>query len=194
MTEFLSFIDLVGMLLGSSRTLTLFALLVAAAIIDQRTLRIPNWLTLGGTAFALIHSAFVPFYPGQGFLWALGGAAIGFISLLPLYAMRAMGAGDVKLMAMAGAFLGSADIIAAILASFIVGGVVALGFTIWRKALWRLLLNLKNPVGLLMQTAATATAVPGTADSGKSIGKLPFGVSICVGTIGCVVAKQLGVF
>ena len=39
-------------------------------------------------------------------LWSLAGMGVGLISLLPLYAIGGMGAGDVKLMAGLGAWMG----------------------------------------------------------------------------------------
>ena len=71
--------------------------LVEAALIDGRSLRVPNWLTyhfcLGGLLFAFLRGG-SPF-----FLSSLAGAVVGLVSLLPLYAIGGMGAGDVKLMA-----------------------------------------------------------------------------------------------
>lgn len=91
------------MLVTDPRTGVLLALLIIAAVIDYRTHKIPNWLTMGGAAFALIYEATIPFSLQHGFLWALGGFALGFLILLPLRVLKVMGAGDVKLMAMAGA-------------------------------------------------------------------------------------------
>ena len=78
--------------------------LIEAAIIDGRSLRVPNWLTyhflVGGLIFA--------FWRGGSplLLSSLAGAAVGLMTLLPLYSIGGMGAGDVKLMAGLGAWIG----------------------------------------------------------------------------------------
>ncbi len=58
---------------------------------------------------------FVSSLPGALGLWkALAGLGLGLLIMLPLYMLRALGAGDVKLMAMVGAFLGPNATIGAI--------------------------------------------------------------------------------
>ena len=92
----------------------LCALLALAVWHDVLTRRIPNWLVLSGMLMGLALNSILPSGAGFfsdpsgaiGFLLALEGAALGLAMLLPLYAFGAMGAGDVKLMAMVGAFLG----------------------------------------------------------------------------------------
>jgi prepilin peptidase CpaA len=106
MEEFYSLLQLLALLLIDPRTGVLFALLVVASVSDYRSYRIPNWLTVSGMAFGLIYNTAYPLMPGAGFRWSLGGLVLGLLTMLPLYVLKAMGAGDVKLMAMVGAFLG----------------------------------------------------------------------------------------
>jgi prepilin peptidase CpaA len=187
--EFLAF---AGLLFTDPRSLVLIVLLVTAATIDVRSHRIPNWLTLSGTAFALAYSAFVPFYMQHGFLWSLGGWAVGFGLFFPMWMMRIMGAGDVKLMAMSGALLGLGDIHHALLFTCIAGGGIAIGFGLWHGKLRPMLGN----VGRMARvgTVAMAFGMPAKmATSGwESIGKMPFGLAIAVGTITAVVATHFG--
>jgi prepilin peptidase CpaA len=192
MQELHSFLDLLAMLATEPRNGVLLILLVVAGVIDYRTYRIPNWLTLSGAAFGLLYCT-VASIPHQGFLWSLGGLAIGLLTMLPMYALRVMGAGDVKLMAMVGSFLGYTGIPLAILCTFIAGGVAALGFALYRRVLGRMLVNIRD----IASTAAFSVfgGVPpniGMAP-GTSIGRLPYGVSIAVGTIGYVLANQFGI-
>lgn len=192
LAEFYAFIELLGMLMANPRIAVLFVLLVVAALIDYRTYKIPNWLTMGGTAFALLYNWFVPFSFQHGFMWGMGGLAIGFAVTLPLYMLRAMGAGDVKLMAMAGAFLGVYDGLYAILATFIVGGVAAVGFGLAKRVMGRMLVNVKSSAQLIVISALAGTRLGTGINAGQSVGKLPYGVSICIGTIGYVVMRQRG--
>jgi prepilin peptidase CpaA len=187
--EFLAFASL---LFTDPRSLVLIVLLVTAATIDVRSHRIPNWLTLSGAAFGLGYSAFVPFYMQHGFLWSLGGWAVGFALFFPCWLLRIMGAGDVKLMAMAGALLGLGGIERAILFSFIAGGGIAIGFALWHGKLRPMLGN----VGRVMRVGSVAMALgmpTKMAMSGwESIGKMPFGLAIAIGTITAVVATHFG--
>lgn len=192
MSEFNALLEPFARLAAQPRTVVLIALLVAAAIIDWRTYRIPNWLTVSGTAFGLIYNTFAPTPSLSGAVWALAGMAIGFTILLPAYVLRVMGAGDVKLMAMVGAVVGAPDIVYAVLATLIVGGVVALAFALYRRAFRRMASNVTELLQS-MTFAAIAGQRPTPAMEGRvSIGKFPYGISIAIGTIGWLGARQLG--
>ncbi len=116
----------------------LAALLLAALVSDLRSRRIPNSLVLagltlaiGGHALSLAQST----APLAGTAWwaPLAGLATGFALLLPLYLLRAMGAGDVKLMAMVGAFVGPTGAATAVLYTLIAGGLLSLAFMCGRR-------------------------------------------------------------
>lgn len=193
MQEFQAFLELLGMLATDPRTAVLFVLLVIAAVSDYRTYKIPNWLTFGGAAFALLYKTSIAASPLSGFGLAFGGLAFGLAIMLPLYVIRVMGAGDVKLMAMAGAFLGFSATLHAVLCVFIVGGIAALGFALLNKSLGRMVTNVKDVAHGMAFSAVAGFKPDGQIDSAKSIGKLPYGVCICIGTILSVVVRQLGI-
>jgi len=153
------------------------ALLVVAAIIDWRTFRLPNWLTLGGIGLGLVMSTLPR---GIGLEESLLGAGTGLILLLPLYALGMSGAGDVKLMAMVGAFLGLPNVLFALLLTLVTGGVAAIGFAIWRRRVARMVLNARD----LLQLTAMAAAHGHKPALGaiSSVGKLPYGICVCIGT------------
>lgn len=108
--------------------------LAAALWRDLASYRIPNAVVFPGTAAALIlHAALpegyglLPSVPGAlGLGASLAGLGIGLAALLPLYLIRAAGAGDAKLMAMAGAFLGASDALGAVFATYLAGMAIAL--------------------------------------------------------------------
>lgn len=192
MSEFGALLDLLRMLLADPRTAVLFALLIAGAWKDCLSMRIPNGLTYGGATFALIYSAIVPFSTHAGFWWAFGGLCTGLLLLLPLYMLRVMGAGDVKLMAMAGAFLGLSETPTAVLWVFLAGGLFAIGHVLMHRQLGRLAHSLRDMVGQLTLSMAAASRPASPAALKQSVGKLPYGMAIAAGTISYVVARQIG--
>ncbi|PQP02230.1 prepilin peptidase [Massilia phosphatilytica] len=192
MSEQQAFFELVVMLATDPRTMVLFTLLVTAAAIDARRHRIPNWLTVAGLVLGLGYSAIVPFYLTHGFLWSLGGAAIGFGVLFPLWLLRILGAGDVKLMAMTGALLGADVIWTALAGSLVAGGLFAIVFSLWRGRLGAMLGNVGRIVHAGSIAVAAGVPMRQTARGWQSVGRLPFGLPIAAGTICTVVASHFG--
>ncbi|HXE50764.1 MAG TPA: A24 family peptidase [Ramlibacter sp.] len=187
-----SLLDLPAMLAANPRIGVLIVLLVAAAVIDYRSYRIPNWLTVGGMLLGLACSAILPSPDHTGLVWALGGLAVGFGVMLPLYALRILGAGDVKLMAMAGAFLGAFGTLYAILFTFIAGGVLAIALALTHGALLRMLGNVKNVVQFMTFSIMGGVRPAAPIEAGASIGRLPYGISITAGTIAYLAVSGLG--
>ena len=92
---------------------------------DIRTRRIPNALTLGFPVIALLLHFSTDGTAGG--LCTLGGWALGLALFLPMFALGGMGAGDVKLLAAFGAWLGPWNIVETAIAAGVIGGVLALG-------------------------------------------------------------------
>ncbi len=106
----------------------LFSLLLAIALIDGQHYLIPDALSLGGLGAGLALSL-LPGSPTP--LVAVLGASLGFgvllaVGILGEWAFRkpAMGGGDMKMMAMVGAFLGPAGAMLTIFLGAVVGTVV----------------------------------------------------------------------
>lgn len=191
-SELTAMLELLEMLAVSPRTGVLMVLLLIAAVIDVRSSRIPNWLVFGGALYGLIYNCISPLYARDiGILFALGGLAVGLAALLPAYLFRVMGAGDVKLMAMVGAFLGASATVGAVLATLIAGGVLAIALAAWSGRLIRML---RNVAAMSRGTVLTlGTGVTGlTVHDGPSAGKMPYGLAIAVGSIAYLVLSQLG--
>jgi len=171
--------------------IVLFACLLAWAVAsDVRSRRIPNQLVLAGIVAGLALQATVT--PGAGLfsepfgaLGLLKGAAgmvIGLLLLLPMYALGAMGAGDVKLMAMIGTFLGPLDIIGAGLSSLLAGGVLSLSVALVQGSLGRVTGNVKT----MMLSSVLRGLSGGSArvDAPQAAtGQLPYAVAIACGTV-----------
>ena len=155
--------------------------LVEAAIIDGRSLRVPNWLTYhflaAGLAFAFCRGG-SPF-----FLSSLAGAGVGLLALLPLYAIGGMGAGDVKLMAALGAWIGPWLTAGAFICSALAGALIAAAMIIYSGRMWRHLgmmhtiasevLSVRNPVVLSERAAQRKPAML----------LLPYAIPIAAGSI-----------
>lgn len=119
---------------------------------------------------------------GSGVWFALSGLGVGIVTLFPLFAFGVLGAGDVKLVGMIGAFLGVGEILGVILFSMAAGGILALSMAARKKMLLELLANLRL---MLIQrhirqlSGAPANAMPDP----PSVGKMPYAVAICAGTL-----------
>ncbi|WP_153108961.1 A24 family peptidase [Propionivibrio limicola] len=159
-------------------------LLGLAVRYDIATRRIPNWLVASGLVVGLAFSLFAPqpaFFStsvGLGLSQSLLGALVGLALMLPLYAIRAMGGGDVKLMAAIGAFLGPMPVVGAVLLTFVAGGVLSLLAALFSGALARVIDNLRL-MGLVVFTARSSGL---SLRDVQTTGRLPYAVAIAIGT------------
>ena len=112
--------------LPTANWLALTSLLVLAAGWDLRQRRIPNRLLLGMAGAGLVLSALPQ---GPGLVRALAGGLCAGAAFLPLYLLRQMGGGDLKLMATAGLLVGMPRVPALCLSVAMAGGLLAL---LWR--------------------------------------------------------------
>jgi prepilin peptidase CpaA len=151
----------------------LAVLVLAAALFDLRTRRIPNWLCAAG---------FVCGFACQTVREAAFGAGIALLIYVPLFALRAVGGGDVKLMAAVGSIAGPTAWIAIFLITAIIGGVIAL---VLIAAKGRTARTFRN-VGILL-TELVHLRPPHRVEpeldvsSGRGL-RLPHGCTIALGT------------
>ena len=110
--------------------LLLLSVLAWAAREDLLRHRIPNELNLA----AMLAAIGLAYSSGgtHGVASSVAGAAVGCAAFAPFYLLRGMGAGDVKLMAAAGAFLGPADALAAAALAIVMGGALAVAVVMLR--------------------------------------------------------------
>lgn len=163
--------------------------LIVAAWIDGKELRVPNWITFPMILTGWLYCFATAGMNGLGY--SLLGTMVGLLTLLPLYSVGGMGAGDVKLMAGMGAWLGVLLTAEAFVVSVIVGAIMAVVMAfasgkfmhhyaqflmIWDE--WR---TIRNPEKL----AAIAK------ERKPSMRLLPYGIPICVGSVGYFIYKGL---
>lgn len=161
--------------------LALLALVTVAAIVDLARRRIPNLLLLTGWMVAVpLHS--LSDQPGPAVLGALGGALCGLLIFLPLYLLRGMAAGDVKMMATVGLFVGPYDALQVAVITCCVGGVMALAIIVG-KGRWRV--AMANVGDLLRPLWMRTLGVPAVTEPMRqaSVGGMPYGLAIAVATL-----------
>ena len=180
-------------------TLLLLALLLVAVTTDLRSRRIPNTLVLTGTTLALASHALVMGHEGVPLAgpnwWApLAGLVTGLLVLMPLYLMRAMGAGDMKLMATVGAFVGAPTVLAAALYTLLAGGLLSLAVMLTKGVAAHTLANLRF---LLIEWTASALRLRSTPEAAQATNaarapfaplqttaaRLPYALAISAGTV-----------
>src|SRR5262245_11754200 len=155
--------------------------LLVAAVIDGWKLKVPNWLTfpmiVGGWIFGVVAGGWV------GLGDSLLGTIVGLALLLPAYAIGGMGAGDVKLLAGVGAWVGARTTFYAFCASAVVGGVIAIAMVLvgrsWRKHQKQFVTILSEMLTIGKPSELAAIA----AQRKRSMLLLPYGIPIAIGTI-----------
>jgi leader peptidase (prepilin peptidase)/N-methyltransferase len=137
------------------------ALIVLFAI-DLEHQILPNVITLPGIVVGLVCSLFWP----PGLTAALGGAALGGGLLwliaeawMRLRGVEAMGFGDVKMLAMIGAFLGLKLVILTFVLSSLIGGVIGIFLIASRRGH----LSTAVPFGTMLAAAALVASLQGDA-------------------------------
>ncbi len=157
------------------------ALLIAmvACMVDVRTARIPNALTFTSLIAGLVDHGASP--AGHGLLYALGGAGMGLLVFFPVFALGGMGAGDVKLMAALGAWLGWSHVAWAALYAACAGGVIAL---VWGFAHGYLRQAFRNLFALanFWLVAGVRPMAPLTLDEGRGP-RLAYALPILIGVL-----------
>ena len=126
----------------------------AGAFIDLRTRRVPNVLTVSLAALGIASAA--AGLTGLTMQAAAVGLVLGMLFMMPGYLFGATGAGDVKLLAAVGAWLGPTHIGAAFLYTAIAGGVLALIVARRRR---RLAGTLERTGDLIASRAGTVTEI-----------------------------------
>ncbi len=109
----------------------LIFLLFGAVWMDFKETRIPNTLILFGLISGMLYHLMSD--TGQGFLLVLFGIFLPIIVFFPLFMIGAMGAGDIKLLAVTGSFFSIGENVKCIGAAIVIGGIIGLFKLIFHK-------------------------------------------------------------
>ena len=155
-----------------------------AGWMDWRSRRIRNWLTLPGLVVGVGLNALMGGW--QGARAALLGAALMLLLLLPLVWLRALGAGDWKLMGALGAILGPKQALTVLVASIFLGGLMAIVQVVRQRRLGATVAN----IGRLVQGFFIfgLRAHPVINLDNPQMARLPFGVAVAGATLLCYAA------
>ncbi|MFN9717209.1 MAG: prepilin peptidase [Planctomycetota bacterium] len=158
------------------------AILILAAWIDGRELKVPNWITFPMILSGLAYQTCVGDMAGLGA--GILGMFVGLLTLLPLYAVGGMGAGDVKLMAGIGAWLGWEITFSAFCVSVVVGAVMAVMMVLSKKKMSHHYENFLLILSEWMVIRNPYELSKIAAERKPRMMLLPYGIPICIGTIG----------
>jgi prepilin peptidase CpaA len=161
------------------------ALAAIAAFWDVRERRIPNWLTFPAAAVGLLLGMLSGW---QGFVFSARGLVVGLALLMIPYLMQGQGAGDVKLLAALGSFVGGLQVTRLLLLGLLCYPLIALFFVLRER---KLELTLRRFVILFLKLAgmmftparlrAEQLALTDNPDE-ASVGT-PFSLAVCAGIL-----------
>ncbi len=155
--------------------------LIVAAVIDGAILKVPNWLTFPFIICGWVHCTLQGGVAGLGL--SLLGTVVGMMLLLVLRNVGGMGAGDVKLLAGVGAWLGSIVTLYAFAATAIVGGVMA-AVMILRSGQWEKHWAMAHQILHEWKTVRNPQKLSAIARERKpNMYLLPYGIPMAIGSI-----------
>ena len=167
--------------------LLLMAIVVVAAIYDLRFRRIPNWLNLSGVVLGVLVNTVL--FAGSGLAVAALGIGCSLLVYVPLYLIRGMGAGDVKLMAAVGAIAGPWNWLGIFIATALLGGVVSLVFVGLKGRFQQTCLNVGLIVNELCQLRLPAKSNPHLDVRDPQALGMPHGALIAMGAVAFLIVS-----
>ncbi|MFH1418466.1 MAG: A24 family peptidase [Planctomycetota bacterium] len=164
---------------------------LAASWMDYRFHRVPNSLNAAIAATGL--AAQSAFFGWSGLSAALLGMLVGFGMLVLLWAIKGMGAGDVKFMAAIGAWLGPVMAFYAVCVGALIGGALALALIAARRDWCQAYANL----GVLMAKVSSTKTAFSEFGSAKSMTRpgvsvLPYAIPLSLGALIVLVSNYSG--
>lgn len=161
-----------------------------ASWIDYSQRRVPNWLNASLATVGLIMQG--TFFGWSGVGVGLLGLLVGLAVLILPWAMHGMGAGDVKLMAAIGAWLGPWLTLVSFAAGAIIGGIVALVMIFATGRAVHAYVNLQTILSKFRRWETAFAEYGGAKTFGATSQLLPYGVPLTAGTIGVLLTHYFG--
>ncbi|MGC4053922.1 MAG: prepilin peptidase [Paludibaculum sp.] len=159
----------------------LAALVLVAAGCDIRSRNIPNWLTMGGIVAGL---ALHPYLAGwAGLKFSAAGLGLAALMFLPLFVLRWLGGGDVKLMAAVGALAGAGNLFIVFIMDAILGGAVALIAVLLRKRGAKTVRNIGRMITALFRGKAPYEETQELEAGSETSMGMPRAVTIALATL-----------
>lgn len=178
-----------GVIVIDYKLFAVIILLAIAVISDLRTYRIRNAVTFGFMLLGLVSNLIADGV--KGMLFSAQGLLLPVICLLFVYMMRAVGAGDVKLLSAIGAFMGSGFVFDVILYTFLCGGIIAaLLILLRRNGLARLRHLLFYIRGCILSMSLLEYSDLKERFDGS---KFHFSMAVAFGTIMTMTMQKLGI-
>jgi prepilin peptidase CpaA len=158
----------------------MLGMLAYAAFSDLRARKIPNWLTASLAATGIAQSMFVLSSVSPGESWA--GLGVGFALTFMLFALGALGGGDVKLFAGIGAWMGPVAVFWVFAIAAMVGTVTVAAQALLERRVGALL---RNSAVIVLNAAATGDlrAPPVEEQSDQVNKRLPYAVPALLAVI-----------
>jgi len=162
--------------------------LAVLCVKDLKTRRLPNVWTLGGLAVGLLVQ--LGWGGVAGLVDGLEAAGVCVLFLLVPFLVRAAGAGDLKMLAACGAFIGMRQVLLLLLSVSFAGFFVAVGMLVTRKVgAARMKHAFRSLFDWRYDRKAGRAALPPREDEGN---RVPFGLAIAIGTLATLVMEGIG--
>lgn len=164
-----------------------------ATVTDLRSRRIPNWLVFPFLVLGVGASSWQHGWHGAG--QSAAGIGLGLLIYGFLFWVGGMGAGDVKLCAAIGAWIGPEQLFIALIFTALAGGVMALAWAMWGGFMGDLLRGTGDLAGKLIpgqskretvaaeQAGLAADEISQPAKGNILKRKMPYAPAIAIGTL-----------
>lgn len=168
----------------------LIPLILYASWIDYAQRKVPNWLNALIAASGLITQA--SYHGANGLIAGILGLLVGFSVLIVPWLMHGMGAGDVKLMAAIGCWIGPWLTLLSFAAGAILGGCAAVVMILSTGRAVHAYTNLQTIMTKLRRVETAFSDFGGARSFGNTSQLLPYGVPLTAGTIGILITHYVG--